>query len=297
MHDIAEPFEKAQARSLDGGQTWTVEQPGVDFECREPLKLGRQPHRGADAVFRVCGVYDHGGEYCHRQGGFYLSYDFGRCWRGPFRFEGLDEWPAAAPGRAGVRNTSRTAVLGRHIFLSSCPEGSWGHDRTFCATWNGRTFKLCGVVCDEPGRRAVMPAVAICQGRMFAVLRRRSRDAGCWLEAFASADSGVTWDSCGVLAETGGNNGNPPALICDQAGRLVCAYGDRDRKAILALVSRDGGRSWADPAALRAGGKTDIGYPRLFEDPQSGELVCVYYWADERSWLPQRIEATRFALN
>lgn len=45
--------------------------------------------------------------------------------------------------------------------------------------------------------------------------------------------------------------------------------------------------------AVRKGGKSDIGYPRLFRR-QDGDIVCVYHWAV--SGQQQGIEATRIKL-
>ena len=91
MHNIVEPFEKVLGRSLDGGETWNIEIPNVDFECHGNQIPSEAPEFDLEkSIIRVCGVYDHGGDECYEPGGFYLSHDRGHVWSGPYRFSGLE---------------------------------------------------------------------------------------------------------------------------------------------------------------------------------------------------------------
>lgn len=279
MHNIdQDTMRKVFARSLDGGRTWAIEEPSADFECIAPIcnPGAIDPSRH---ILRVCGVYDHGGDYCHEAGGYYVSDDRGRNWAGPYLFNGL----TTAHFSGDLINTSRTAVVGNLVFLSNGQRDIWGTDATFCAeirNQHGRSyFHFKGEVCAD-NARAVMPAVAETGGRIVATLRRRKsgvREG--WIDAFGSDDSGATWRKLGLVDVTGGHNGNPSALIALPDGRLVCAYGNRDDGAMVCAISDDRGETWR-PRLLRSGGKSDIGYPRLFLR-SDGTLVCVYYWADD----------------
>ena len=112
-----------------------------------------------------------------------------------------------------------------------------------------------------------------------------------------STDNGLHWAFLSRVGETGGHNGNPPALVRMFDGRLCCVYGNRDRAVMIAKYSGDGGLTWGEDIILRGdfksiNGYRDLGYPRLFQRPD-GKLVTVYFWCS-----PERpethIEATVF---
>lgn len=278
MHNIdADTMRKVQARSLDGGRTWTVEDPGVDFECIDPGPADRAYDTTRD-ILRVCGVYDHGGDVCHEGGGYYLSANRGKTWAGPFAFAGLEQ------RRGGdLICTSRTAVLGNLIFLSNGQRDVWGTDATFCAEIENdgdrMGFRFRGTVCEDDAR-AVMPGVAEVSGRIVVTLRRRKSGvrAG-WIDAFGSDDQGATWRKLAFVGDTGSHNGNPSALLALPDGRLICTFANRDFGSMVCAISDDRGESWS-AKLFREGGKSDIGYPRLFLR-SDGTPVCVYYWADK----------------
>lgn len=285
MHNIAEPFEKVLARSLDGGETWDVESPGVDFECVSPASVA--PAFSLDtSIMRVCGVYDHGGDGCYEPGGFYLSEDKGHVWHGPYPFTGIEEMFSGE-----FLCTARTRVHDGLIFLSRGYKEMWGTDETFCAVHDGKQFAFKSWVCND-NARAVMPAVARIGGRLVCALRRRktAKREG-WIDAYGSNDGGASWKKQSQVGITGSRNGNPPALLALEDGRLICCYGERDFGHILCAVSDDGGEVWEAPMIVRSGGSDkDIGYPQLFLR-SDGVPVCVYYWADAKN-PQQHIAAT-----
>lgn len=274
MHNIAEPFEKVLARSQDGGRTWSVEVPGVDFECIAPT--APPPLNLHDSIIRVCGVYDHGGDICFEQGGFYASDDFGRTWHGPYLFAGLEEQFSG-----DLICTARTRVQGDLVFLSAGQSKIWGTDHTFCVTHDGTRFQFRSVVLED-NARAVMPAVARTGDRLVGVLRRRKtgKRAG-WIDAVKSDDDGASWQPLSWVGDAGGNNGNPPALVALPDGRLCCVFGNRDFGSIVCALSADRGETWETSIVRDGGGEAflDIGYPQLFLR-SDGVPVCVYYWAD-----------------
>jgi hypothetical protein len=284
MHNIAEPFQRVFSRSLDGGETWELEEPKSDLLCLQPeappaFKLDQ-------VILRVCGVYDHGGEECYRSGGFYLSEDHGHEWRGPYAFAGLDDcFPQ------GMLCTARSRVHERLVYLSAGQESMWGTDYTFCATHDGKEFRFKSVVCEDDAR-AVMPAVARTGKRLVVALRRRktAKREG-WIDAYGSDDDGASWAFLSQIGVTGSRNGNPPALVALQDGRLVCAYGNRDFGSMVYAISDNGGKTWKSEL-FREGSESekDIGYPQLFLR-SDGTPVCVYYWADRNS-PQQHIAAT-----
>lgn len=280
MHNVRGRLEKVLARSLDGGETWSVEVPNVDFDAEQVSPAPRFDLQ--ISIIRVCGDYDHGGEECWAHGGFYLSSDRGKSWQGAFSFDGIELTDKQVA-------TSRTCVLDGLVFLSARMKNSWGTDFTYCATHDGKKFASKAIVCDDQ-HRAVMPAAARVGDRI-AVALRRLGPWKCWIDCVVSDDGGETWSKPHHVADTGQDNGNPPALI-EAGGSLFCAYGNRTGCKVLINRSDDGGYSWKQYLTLRQGVAPDIGYPRLFKR-SDGKLVCVYYWTDEFA-MPQRIEATIF---
>lgn len=280
MHNIAAPFEKVLARSLDGGRTWAVEVPKVDFECHEKaVPCEAPPFSLAENIIRVCGVYDHGGDECYEPGGFYKSADRGKTWDGPYRFTGLEQQLVYEDAIC----TARTRTLGELVFLSRGQRLIWGTDSTFCATHDGEKFVFKSTVLED-NARAVMPAVARVGDRIVVAMRRRGsgrRDG--WIDAVHSDDVGQTWSAPRLVGVTGGRNGNPPALAALPDGRLICCYGNRDFGSMVFALSADLGESW-QASLIREGGAhkdafRDIGYPQLLIR-SDGVPVCIYYWAD-----------------
>jgi len=280
MHKILEPFQKVLARSLDGGATWKLEIPNLDFDCHEREIPAEAPEFSlSQNIIRVCGVYDHGGDECYGPGGFYKSSDRGHTWDGPYRFTGLEHHVDVGD----MINTSRTRIVGNLLFMSRGQNMIWGTDEVFVAVHDGERFHYIADVLND-ACRAVMPAVALTGRRLVAVMRRRrggARDG--WIDAVHSDDGGLTWSAPRMVGATGGRNGNPPALITLLDGRLCCAYGNRDFGSIVAAISDDG-EHW-ESTIVRDGSEKflDIGYPQLFLR-SDGVPVCVYYWADANRW-------------
>lgn len=303
-HNISRPYTNLLARSLDGGLSWQVETP-QDFvrdgavlrwqQLDAPLSF--QPDH---ICFRVFGTGYHGCD--EPAGGFWFSQDRGFSWNGPFPFNGL----ATAPQLEGMQLTPRTDYIlestsGAIFFLSARRAEKWGSDRVFAARTvdGGCSFEfLSWIVPPTDPYRAVMPStLRLEDGSMVSALRRRDmRSAEGWIDAYRSSNIRAGWEFLGRVGETGGSNGNPPALLLLGDGRLVCAYGQRTERRVVARFSHDSGKTWGDAVNLRTGyqsiqgGDADFGYPRLFRTG-SGELVAVYYWAD-RERPEQHIAAT-----
>ncbi len=298
------------SRSRDGGKTWQVEEPVgfVSFDAvGQPLS---QPLRfdHPDLAMRVAGIGYHGVRT--PAGAFYVSTDRGKAWTGPHAFGGLTD----VPDLKGMDITGRTSYLvtGKSsslFFLSARPvkveRGAVGGDKPFCAETSdgGKSFRFISwIVPRTDPFRAVMPSVVRRKdGSLVAALRRRNlsdNSVPCWVDCYGSNDNARAWHFLGRVAETGKENGNPPALVAMRDGRLCCVYGDRTQALLLGRYSNDGGATWGDTFTLRSDfkadtfGDNDLGYPRLVQLRDS-TLVAMYYWSTAQ--IPQQhIAATRW---
>jgi hypothetical protein len=186
------------------------------------------------------------------------------------------------------------------VFLSARAEGQWGADKAFAArtTDGGVSWRLLSWIV-PPGDpyRAVMPSTArVSPTRLVSALRRRSMGTDrCWIEAYRSEDGGASWLFLSRVGDTGRGNGNPPALVRLDDGRLCCVYGQRTERRIIARYSAGEGRTWSAAHVLRddyasVQDDADLGYPRLVQRTD-GCLVAAYYWAT-RERPQQHIAAT-----
>ncbi|HUT28837.1 MAG TPA: sialidase family protein [Sedimentisphaerales bacterium] len=274
--DWSRPSRTWQARSLDGGETWTLEQPA--------RTSGRQdwpdPSNG--------GVDFTHPDFAMRVGGrFSISYDRGRTWQGHYRFTGID---LGMTSRHDYMVEDQKQCL---FFLSAAqPEvsGSNHNDRAFMARTmdGGKTFEFVSWLTDEQSirTRSVMPsAVRTSPSRLVAATRRKLRNNDTrrnsnWIEASVSTDNGASWQYLSKVSDTdrGEENGSPPAMVRLRDGRLAVAYGYRSWPlGIRARISEDDGKTWSDEIVLRDDGHIwDLGYPRMMQRPD-GKLVTIYY--------------------
>ncbi len=314
--DMERPTEVVTARSPDGGETWTLERPGVfdtdtrGIPCDAALRQAQdrpcewqegRPERSRGAAIE----FTHPG-FALRMGGFatrsqsrlnrfWLSYDKGKTWQGPYAFPALAE-----------QLTSRTDYLvnDKHdclVFLSAVePSARPGHpDRAFCARTadGGRTFEFVSWMAGEPtGIRSVMPStVRLSDRTLLSAMRRRQNVEGeqhNWLDVYVSNDDGGSWEFRSKVAETGAPNGNPPSMARLTDGRLCVTYGCRaEPRGIRAKISDDNGATWDREIMLRDDGRSwDLGYTRTVQRPD-GKLVTIYYFTTERD-PEQHIAAT-----
>jgi hypothetical protein len=274
--DFDRPTTILQARSLDGGERWSLEAPeGLALSEKLPLTPCPEIHFTHPDFALHC-RYDR----------LIVSYDRGQSWQGPYRLPNF-----------GHQLTARTDYLVNGpddclLFLSAFePRVEAGiQDRAFCARTRdgGRSFEFQGWMSGEPiPYRSVMPATVRGRtGQLISVLRRRhDRQVDgklvqrCWLEAVQSDDEGQTWRTLSYVTDTGPFNGNPPSLVRLQDGRLCAAYGCRAAPiGIRARLSSDEGHTWGDEITLRADGLTwDLGYARSVQR-SDGKLVTIYYF-------------------
>ncbi|MBE0652995.1 MAG: exo-alpha-sialidase, partial [Bacteroidales bacterium] len=278
------PSFDAHARSLDGGLTWALEttQKFSSGTYRVPPGI---PFDHPDFAMRVINER------------YYVSNDRGKSFYGPIKLH------ISAPGVKLGNMTSRTdyIVLGPQeclVFLSTetgLVESNY-QDRVFCVktTDGGNIFKFMGWLTADTDKRSVMPStIRIAENHLVSVMRRKHEETyeerpsivRNWIEAAESFDNGVTWTNLGKVAATdlGERNGNPPAMVKLEDGRLVVAYGYRDfPQGIRMKVSKDNGHSWGDEIILRSDGAYwDLGYPRMKVN-EDGKIVVMYYYTSQQ---------------
>jgi len=299
--DRDKPEEHLLARSLDGGETWSIENPaekgdllpegkslhGVELPGIEIKKATECPgginfmHPNFAMTLRMNSV--DGG-----QSRFYYSYDRGKNWEGPFLFPNL--------GTKGVSARTDYIVDGPStctVFLTAAKSnGQEGRPFAARTTDGGKSWEFLGWIGPEHDGFAIMPAtVRLGENELYTVVRRREGPKR-WLPAYASGDNGRTWRPMPDPVDTVGE-GNPPSLIKLADGRLCLTYGYRARPfSICARISEDNGKSWSGEIVLRNDGlNRDIGYCRSVQRPD-GKVVTAYYFCDAETNPDRYIGAT-----
>jgi hypothetical protein len=299
--DREKPEEHWLARSLDGGDTWALENPaekgflipeggalhGTELEGVEIPEWKLSPG-GIDFTHPDFAMTLRMTDINSGPSRFYYSYDRGHTWEGPFRLPLLADRGTAA--------RTDYIVDGQHecmVFLTAS-KSNGREGRPFCArtTDGGKSWAFVSWIGPEPMGFAIMPAtVRLDENRLLTVVRcRRGPDR--WLSAWHSGDNGYTWEHRNnPVPDTG--EGNPPALIRLASGKLCLTYGYRaEPYSIQALLSNDEGRTWSDPVILRDDGNDrDIGYPRSVQRPD-GKVVTLYYFNDAKTGPERYIAAT-----
>ena len=242
-------------------------------------------------AMRIEGTGYHGNT--RDKGAFYISRDRGSNWLGPFSFNNLTDCPELK----SLEITARTdyCIEGPHqcLFFMSARGGALTTDKVFCARTSdsGRSFSFISwiVPLSDP-YRAVMPSTVQCpSGDLVSAIRRREPgSANCWIDVYISRDAGETWKHSGRAAETGGWNGNPPALTVMANGTLCCVFGERETCRMIARYSPDQGKTWNREFILRDDFECDrfkdpdLGYPRVTR-LEDGRMLSCYYWATEQA--------------
>jgi hypothetical protein len=276
--DRDRPSEDLLARSLDGGETWTIEprvvtDPGAD-----------RPAEAVDFTEPDLALNFRGGEW-------FVSRDRGKRWTGPYAL--------ADVGRPGLLARTDYIVEGpRRVtaFLAAEKTGG-GEGQTLCMRTEdgGLTWSMVGWIGPEPPADygyAIMPAtVRLGEGSYLSFVRRGAVFDGArkwWIEPYLSPDDGQSWY---LLDQPQINNaGNPATLTRLHNGDLALAYGWRTAPyGIRTRISQDNGVTWGPERILRADANSwDIGYPRTVQRPD-GKCVTVYYFRHDEH--PQQFVA------
>lgn len=263
-----------QARSKDGGETWSIETPsyiGEDGQEQAPTAFsGRIDFTDPNFAARF------------RNDRFYYSLDRCRTWEGPFQLPVF--------GRPGLLARTDYIVEGKDrltAFVAAEKDGGReGQPLCMRTTDGGNTWDLVGWIGQQPPKDygyAIMPAtVALDDGAYLSIIRRGGVFDGerrWWLEAFVSPDEGRSWY---MLDQPRIDNaGNPATLTRLEDGRIAMVYGWRRAPyGIRARISSDEGQTWSSEIVLQDDGNSwDLGYPRTVQRAD-GNLVTVYYFND-----------------
>lgn len=282
-HDIDrdKPSVPRQARSTDGGETWTVEIPSyVDqdgnqtaaTELQQPIDFSNP-----DVALKLKG------------GNVYYSVDRCRSWTGPYTLPTFGRRNLQARTDYILEGPKRVTA-----FVASAKSDSDQEGQPLCirTTDGGLTWKLVGWIGPEPPADygyAIMPAtVRVGETGYLSMIRRGGVFDGqkrWWVEPYLSHDDGKSWY---LLAEpTIDNAGNPATLTRLESGSIAMAYGmRRSPYGIRVRVSKDDGQSWSAEQSIRSDGTSwDIGYPRTVQR-SDGKCVTIYYY--HNSGTPQR---------
>jgi len=282
--DRSKPRERVQARSLDGGRTWTLEKPDAfrDFYTgkKKPVVFnGKIDFTNPDFAMTCRGER------------FYFSYDRGKTWQGPYRLPRFGQ--KAVMARTDYIINGKDSCL---LFLTATKTND-KEGRPFCArmTNGGGNIEFISWIAPEPKGYSIMPStVRISKDKLVSAIRRYERgdiNWG-WIEVYVSNDGGQSWHFQSEAASCGAHGGNPPSMVRLKDGRLVVTYGYRSKpQGIRAKISDDEGKSWSDVIYLREDGRTwDIGYTRTVVRPD-GRCVTIYYYTTEKN-PEQHIAAT-----
>ncbi|MBX7120842.1 MAG: alpha/beta fold hydrolase [Opitutaceae bacterium] len=269
--------ESCFARSRDGGETWTIERPGVpppvDVAVKQRSVL-KEPLNFTHPDFAFTLRFHASGPAF-----FYYSYDRGRTWHGPFDFPDL--------GTPGILARTDYEVIGPRSMIAflSARKRDGREGRPLCARTDdgGLTWRLVSYIGPEPEGFSIMPStVRLDSGDLLTTVRVKQDDKRSSIEAWISHDEGATWNLVNRPAPaTGAYSGNPPDLLRLSDGRLCLVYGYRtEPRGIRARLSSDQGRTWSNEFVLRADAVThDLGYTRSFQR-SDGRIVTVYYYND-----------------
>ncbi len=277
------------ARSLDGGETWTITdafelgQTGwafdnnlPDHKAEDPVPLEEPIADFTDPDFIITWM-----RYNYHNGPsiFYYSNNRGQQWHGPFSFPNLDTYGIGTRTDYLVNGPQELSAF-HNAAKENGREGRVLHART---NDGGVTWERVSWLGPEPDGFEIMPStVRLSDSELLTVLRVRETDpVRDYVKAYRSHDNGETWEVCTSPVNDTGHYGAPPHMIQLEDGRLAVTYAYRSRygSRIAMRISSNNGETWGHeiPVRLGDGANADIGYPRMMQR-EDGKLVIVYYW-------------------
>ena len=285
--DREKPERHLLARSLDGGQTWKIEDPS---EQGALIPVGQSLHGitppgqkekpwldppGAidfmhpDFVMTLRMTDNHIGP-----SRFYYSTDRGHQWQGPYRLP--DVGTPGISARTDYIVNSRDEML---LFMTA-GKSNRREGRPFCMRTSdgGKSFQFVSWIGPEPAGYSIMPStIRLAPNELLTAIRCREGKKS-WIDCYYSSDDGRQWTHRSTpVPDTG--EGNPASMIRMQDGRVCLTYGYRAAPfGMRARLSKDGGQTWEEEIHLRDdGGGRDVGYPRTIQR-SDGRLVTIYYF-------------------
>ncbi len=273
-HDIDRdrPSVLRQARSVDGGQTWTIEVPSYldeKEEEAEPVLLG-SPIDFSNPNLAVK----------FRGDNFYHSPDRCKSWKGPFQLPEFEREERLARTDYLIESKDRLTAF----IAASKDNGKEGQPLCIRTDDGGMTWEKVGWICGQPPENygyAIMPSTVKLKSDAYLSMVRRGGDFNgerrWWIEPYLSPDEGVSWYR--LEQPVIDNGGNPASMIRLADGRIALTYGWRHAPyGIRARISEDEGQSWSKEIILRCDGASwDLGYPRTVQRTD-GKCVTVYYY-------------------
>lgn len=279
------------ARSLDGGKSWRIEDPGKKSGALVvPDHGGYHGRIRSDVALQPLRTCDEGIHFGHPDfaltarmsdihaglSRFWYSYDRGHHWTGPCKIPNFGT-PGTAARTDYIVNDNQNAML---FVTAAKSNGREGRPMMIQTMDGGREWVFRSWIGSEPDGFSIMPAsVRLPENELLVTVRRRE-GAKRFISAYLSTNNGSTWSHVNDPVEDAGI-GNPPAMIRLKDGRIGLVYGHRrDHGSSLYITfSSDSGRTWGDAIELRGGDGAgrDIGYPRMVQRAD-GKLVIVYYW-------------------
>lgn len=299
--DREKPEEHLLARSVDGGETWTIENPvlkgflipqGKALHGTElpgvPIKEAVDCPGGIDFTHPDFAMTVRMADVHVGPSRFYYSYDRGKTWGGPFKVPSFDT-PGIAARTDYIVNGPQDCLLFLTAGKKNRQEG-----RPLCVQTmdGGRTWQFLSFIGPEPEGFAIMPASVRLSDTELLVVVRVHQGKKRWLSSYVSRDNGKTWTYLNDPVDDTGE-GNPASLIKLHDGRLCLTYGYRAAPfSMRAKLSNDGGHTWSSDIILRDdGANRDMGYPRSVQRPD-GKVVTVYYFNDAVTGPERYIAAT-----
>ncbi len=276
------------ARSLDGGNTWTIEDAyergqtarGADHnippdQADTPAKLTKSipDFTDPDFIFAFLRHNNNNGP-SH----FYYSENKGKKWEGPFDFPNL--------GTTGVASRTDYIVNGKQelgAFLTISKSDSREGRVIYATTRDGAVnWEIESWIGPEHGGFDIMPSsLRLSPTELITTIRVRTADRLDLISAYLSEDNGKTWERLRDPVADTGRGGSPPALVKLKDGRLALGYIYRSEygSRVNVKFSSDNGRTWSCEVMLRGGdgANRDTGYPRMVQRPD-GKLMMIYYW-------------------
>ena len=282
--DKSKPKKNLQARSLDGGRSWKIEDgPSEQTSGCNPIDSCELSLIDFSAVEVAISFETNKAE----KGTMYQYVSTDRCktWRGPYLVR-LFEDRAVEP-RIDYIIKGKQSV---YAFLTANKDnGEEGN--IFCAKYENGIWRKISWLDREQEGFLIMPSTIQMGADGFLTTARWQRDGKWGISSYRSHDAGCSW-TIGTQVIEGTGLSNPPSLLRLKDGRLCVTYAQRTAPyGIYARLSENEGHTWGEERVLRDdGGHWDLGYTRSYQLPNEDIVTIYYFCCDKKS--ERTIEAT-----